>query len=80
MFFSLGMSFSLLLRFNVDTGRRKIIDDLKLLYSFLDSSLVDSQTDLYKESSATLKFNAKSCFSDQHPVLLYWNGVHSICG
>ena len=50
----------------------EIIDDLKLLYSFLDSPLADPQTDLCKESSTTLKFNAKSCFPDQHHVLLDW--------
>jgi hypothetical protein len=58
--------------FNADTGRRKIINDLKLLYSFLDSPLADPQTDLCKESFATLSLMPKSCFSDQHDVLLDW--------
>jgi hypothetical protein len=38
----------------------------------LDSPLADPQTNLCKESFATLKFNAKSCFSNQHHVLRDW--------
>jgi len=57
--------------------REKIIADLKLLHPFLDSPLTDSQTDLYRESSTTLKFNVCFFFLDQHPMLLDRNGVHN---
>ena len=61
--------------------REKIIDDLKLLYSFLDSPLADPQTDLCKESFTTLKFNAKSCFFiSTSCVARLENGVHSRYG
>ena len=54
--------FSLLLHFNNDTVRRKIIDDLKLLYSFLNFPLADPQTDSCRESSAILKFDVCPVF------------------
>jgi len=56
--------FSLLLHFQANTDE-KIIDDQKLLHSFLDSPLADLQTDFCRESSATVKFYICSCFLAQ---------------
>ena len=58
----------------------KILDRLNLLYPLLDFSLVEKQTDLYKGSSAMLKFDICFCFSAQvylFSLLLYFSATTS---
>ena len=65
MLFSPGLSFLPTSVFQCWHWWEKIIDDLKLPHPFLDFPLADSQTDFCRESSATLKFDVCSCFSDR---------------
>jgi hypothetical protein len=63
--FRLGLTFLPITLFRCWNWWGKFSYHLKLLHPLLYSPLAEPQTDLCRESSATLKFYAYSCFSDQ---------------